>query len=336
MKLMKRRFAIGLGLSLGLGWCASSLHAQGIATNDAATPGYPAKTIRVVLGYPPGASTDAIARYVADILGKSLNNPVVVENRPGAGGNIAAEVVRNAAPDGHTLLLAIAAHVTNRGLYKTLPYEPIKDFAPVNLVARLPFILVANPSFPAKSVSDIIAMSKNKPGSVDYASSGVGSSQHLAIEYFNRIAGVKLNHIPYKGGAPALMAVASNEVPLAFLTTTVVQPLLQKGTIKPIAIASSTRSPLLPNVPTFAESGLPNFTADTWYGVLAPAGTPAAIVNRLNAAIGRGITAPAAAEKFAALDAFVINAGPAEFLKIMRDDDAKWLEIVRQAKIQPE
>lgn len=334
MRHSKRRSIAILGLLL----CASTsvLHAQTNSTPAANTPGYPAKPIRVVVGYPPGASTDSIARYVADILSKSLKNPVVVENRPGAGGNIAAEMVRNAPADGHTLLLAIASHVSNRGLYKSLPYEPIKDFAPVNLVARLPFILVANQSFPGNSMSDVIAMAKSNPKGLDYASSGIGSSQHLAIEQLNSVAGIKLNHVAYRGGAPALMAVASGEVPLAFLSTTVVQPLIQKGTIKPIAIASPKRSVLLPNAPTFAESGVPNYTADTWYGVLAPAGTPAAIVNRLNAEISRSINTKEAADKFATLDAYVINAGPEEFLKIMRDDEAKWLKIVRDAKIQAE
>lgn len=331
MKVLSFRRAVAVCMLVGS--IASDAVAQPASGSAMA---YPSKPIRVLVGYPPGASTDAIARYVADVLAKSLNSPAVVENRPGAGGNIAAEMVRSAAPDGHTLLLAIAAHVTNRGLYKSLPYEPIKDFAPVNLVARLPFTLVAHPSFPGKSVGDIIAMAKAKPGGIDYASSGVGSSQHLAIEHFNRVAGVKLNHVPYKGGAPALMAVAANEVPLAFLTSTVVQPLLQKGALKPIAIASPKRSPLLPNVPTFAESGGGNFTADTWYGVLAPAGTPVEIIDRINAAISKDLTTRAAIEKFAALDAYVINAGPAEFLRVMREDDIKWLGIVRGANIQPE
>lgn len=333
MRFLKPLAAFGLLLCTSM----TGLHAQPDTSATASSPsGYPTKPIRVVVGYPPGASTDAIARYVADLLSKSLKNPVIVENRPGAGGNIASELVRNAPPDGHTLLLAIAAHVTNRGMYKVLPYEPIKDFAPVNLVARLPFMLIAHPSFPGKSVSDVIAIARSKPGGLDYATSGVGSSQHLAGELFAREAGIKLSHVPYKGGAPALMALASNEVPLALLTTTLAQPLLQSGKIKPIAIAAPKRSQLLPDVPTFAESGLPNFTADTWYGVLAPAGTPAAIVNRLNTDISRGITSKEAVDKFAALDAYVINAGPAEFLKVMREDDVKWLEIVRAAKIQPE
>lgn len=334
MKWLQRRTVTGC-IAILLSSVATGLCAQG-NTPATATPGFPSKLIRLLVGYPPGASTDGVARLVGDILSKSLGTPVVVENKPGAGGNIAAETARSAAPDGHTLLLAIAAHVTNRGLYKSLPYEPIRDFTPVNLVGRIPFVLVANASFPGNSVTDVIAMAKSNPGKLDYASSGVGSSQHLSGEYFARVTGAKWNHVPYKGGSPALIAVASNEVPLALLTTTLVMPMIQKGLVKPIAISATQRSPLLPNVPTFAESGLPNFTADTWYGVLAPAGTPSAIVNRINAEISRGLKTKEAQTRLAALDVFVIDGSPAEFGKVMREDDAKWLSIVREARIQPE
>lgn len=328
-----RAAAVG---ALVLALCAMSpaVHAQAAATPVAETPGYPAKPVRILVGFPPGASTDAIARYVADILATAFNKPFLVDNRPGAGGNIAAEVARGAAPDGHTLLLVIAGHVTNRGLYKSLPYEPIRDFTPVNLVARIPFILVAHTSFAGNSVTDVIAIAKNKPGALDYATAGIGSSQHLSGEQFARLSGARWNHVAYKGGAPALLAVASNEVPLALLTTTLVMPMLQKGAIKPIAIAAPTRSPMLPNVPTFAESGMPNYTADTWYGLLAPAGTPQALVNRLSAELSHGLSSKVVRDKFAAQDAYIINAPPVEFARVMQEDDAKWLAIVREARIQ--
>jgi tripartite-type tricarboxylate transporter receptor subunit TctC len=331
-QLLRVTRASMLALAVALGAITPAAQAQ--TTPGADTAGYPSKPVRILVGFPPGASTDAIARYVADILAKAFNKPFLVDNRPGAGGNIAAEVARSAAPDGHTLVLVIAGHVTNRGLYKSLPYEPIRDFTPVNLVARIPFILVAHTSFPGNSVTDIIAIAKSKPGALDYATAGIGSSQHLSGEQFARLSGARWNHVAYKGGAPALLAVASNEVPLALLTTTLVMPMLQKGAIKPIAIAAPTRSPMLPNVPTFAESGMPNYTADTWYGLLAPAGTPQALVNRLNAELSNGLASKEVRDKFAAQDAYIINAPPAEFAKVMQEDDAKWLTIVREARIQ--
>lgn len=335
MKCLRRR-AVTAGIATLLATTTAALFAQAPAAAVAATPGFPSKPIRILVGYPPGASTDGLARLVSEILAKSLGTAVIVDNRPGAGGNIASEVARSAPPDGYTLLVAIAAHVTNRGLYKSLPYDPVRDFAPVNLVGRIPFVLVANASFPGNSVSDVIAIGKREPGKLDYATAGIGSSQHLAAEYFATLTGAAWNHVSYKGGAPALIAVAGNEVPLALLTTTAVMPMLQKKLIKPIAIAAPHRSPLLPDVPTFAESGLPNFTADTWYGVLAPAGTPPAIVNRLNAEISRGLKTKEAQTRLAALDVFVVDAGPAEFDKVMREDDVKWLKIVRDARIQPQ
>jgi len=334
MKWFQRRSLLA-GLTVLLAASTTTLHAQNAAP-AATMPGFPSKPVRILVGYPPGASTDGIARLVGDILSKSLGTPVVVDNKPGAGGNIASELTRSAAPDGHTLLVAIAAHVTNRGLYKNLPYDPIKDFTPVNLVGRIPFMLVAHESFTGNSVKDVIEMARKQPGKLDYASSGVGSSQHLAGEYFARVTGIQWNHVPYRGGAPALVAVAANEVPLALLTTTAAMPMLQKKAIKPIAIASTQRSPLLPDVPTFAESGLPNFTADTWYGVLAPAGTPSAIVNRIHADISKGMATKEAQARLASLDVVVMDAGPAEFGKVMRDDDVKWLKIVRDARIEPQ
>ena len=313
-----------------------SIHKAAQSQSATDTPAYPSRPIKIIVGFPPGASTDAITRYAADILSKNLNTPVVVENRPGAGGNLASAVTRNSPADGYTLLLAITSHVTSRGLYKSLSYDPVKDFTAISLVARIPFILVANPSFPGKTVADVIAIAKAKPGTVDYATAGIGTSQHLSGEYFARLTGAPWTHIPYKGGAPALIAVAANEVPLGLLTTTLVMPLLKNGAIKPIAIASTKRSPLLPNVPTFAESGFANFTADTWYGLLAPAGTPSAIVNRLYAELSKGLNSREIQDKFAAQDALIINSSPAEFSKIMREDDAKWLEIVREANIRAE
>ncbi len=334
VKNFVRRTALGV-MAAALFTTAAGAWAQA-ATSPSDTPGYPVRPIRILVGFPPGASTDAIARYLADMLSRALNNPVIVENRAGAGGNVAAEATKNAQPDGYTLLLAIAGHVTNRGLYKSLPYEPIRDFAPINLVARIPFMLVASNNFPGNSVAEVIAMSKAKPGSLDYGTSGVGSSQHLSGAYFAKVTGINWVHVPYKGGAPALLALASNEIPLALLSTTLSMPMLQKGSIKPIAVAAPRRSPLLPNVPTFSESGLPGFTADTWYGLLAPAGTPTPIINRLNAEISRGLASKEFADKFASQDAYIINSGPAEFAKVIREDDAKWFDIVREAKIQAE
>ena len=315
---------------------ASSLLAPAVVNGAGPSTGekYPSRPVRILVGFPPGASTDSIARIAADILSRRLNGPVVVVNQAGAGGNVAAQAARTSDPDGYTFLMAIASHVTNRALYKNLPYDPVRAFTPVSLIARIPFVLVAHRSFAANTIRESLEMAKRRPGELNYATSGLGSSQHLAMEQFADLTGAKLTHVAYRGGIPALTAVAANEVPLALLTTTTVMPMLQNGSIKAIAIASKQRSKLLPDLPTFRESGSPDFTADTWFGLLAPRGTPPAIVDRIHSELTAGLQAPAVLERFQSMDARLINAGPVDFGNVMRQDDVTWSQIVREAGIQ--
>jgi tripartite-type tricarboxylate transporter receptor subunit TctC len=298
--------------------------------------GFPTRSVKIVVGFPPGGSTDVMARVLAEGLTAAWGVPVVVENRGGAGGNIASEAVARAAPDGHTLLIVLASHVTNRELYQQLSYDPVTDFTPVTLLAALPFVLLAHPDFPGNTIADVLRIARERPGSLSYGTAGVGTSQHLAGELLARTTGIQWTHVPYRGGGPALTDLVAGVIPLALLTTLGVAPLLQEGRIKTIGIASAERSLLLPQAPTFAESGLPGFDAGTWYGLLAPARTPAAIVARINAEVSRILALETTRQRFAALDATIIAGGPEQLAKLMREEDARWAPIIRQAGIRPE
>lgn len=307
-----------------------------VSPAGAQSQAYPNKPVRLLVGFPPGGSTDIIARYIGKALSDTWSVPVIVENRAGAGGNIASEALARSTPDGYTLLMAIASHVTNRALYKSLSYDPIKDFAPVSLVARIPFVLVANPGFEGKNLTDVLRLARAKPNEIGYATSGVGSSQHLAGELIARTQNLPWLHVPYRGGAPALQDTLAGVLPMAFLTTTQVLPMVQEGRLRALAIAATTRSKLMPEAPTFAEAGMPGVTADTWYGLLAPAGTPEAIVQRIYADVTRALDTAEMRERFASQDATIVNGNPAEFAKVMGEDDVKWSALVREAGIKPE
>jgi tripartite-type tricarboxylate transporter receptor subunit TctC len=306
------------------------------AAKPAAAQAYPSRPIRMLVGFPPGGSTDIFARTIGEPLAGALGQPVVVENRGGAGGNIASDLAAKAAPDGHTLLMAISAHVTNRALYPNLPYDPVRDFAPISLVCRVPFAVLVHPSFPARSVADLLRLARQRPGEIAYATAGTGSTQHLAGELLNRMAGVQLNHVGYRGGAPALTDLVAGNVPLALLTTTQVLPQLRDGRVRALAVTSPGRSPMFPDLPTLAEAGVPGYEADVWYGVLAPAGVPAPIVGRLHAEIARILALPATRERFAAQDAVVLSGSPQDLAALMAAEDAKWARIIRDAGIRPE
>ncbi|WP_431283063.1 Bug family tripartite tricarboxylate transporter substrate binding protein [Humitalea sp. 24SJ18S-53] len=323
---MKRLF-LGIAALLPLMTCLS---------DGARAQAYPTRPVRMVLGFPPGGSTDIIARYVAEALSATWSVPVVVENRGGAGGNIASELVARSAPDGYTLLMIIGAHVTNRALHNNLPYDPIRDFAPVSLVTSTPIVLVANPQFEARTLADVLRLARARPNEIGYATAGVGSTQHLAAEFIARTQNLPWLHVSYRGGAPALNDTVAGVVPLAFLSTTQVAPMVSAGRLRGIAVATPARSPLMPEVPTFAESGMPNVTAETWYGVIAPAGTPEPIIQRIHADIARALDTPAMRERFASQDATIINGTPAELGTLMREEDVKWSALIRQLGIRAE
>ncbi|WP_370639487.1 MULTISPECIES: tripartite tricarboxylate transporter substrate binding protein [Cupriavidus] len=243
---------------------------------------WPAKPIRMIVPYPPGGPTDIVARVVGQKLGERLGQPVVVENRPGAGGNIGAEAAAKAAPDGYTLLVATTAHAINMTLFRKPGYDTRRDFAPVSLLTRGPLVLVTAPSTPARNVAELIALAKAKPDQVSFASSGNGQSTHLSAELFNAMAGVRMTHVPYKGSAPALTDVIGGQATVMFDTMLSAMPFVRDGKLKALAVTSAKRSPAAPDVPTVAEAGLAGYEATAWNALLAPAGTPAPVIDKLS------------------------------------------------------
>src|SRR5258705_712449 len=255
---------------------------------------YPSKPIRMIVAYPPGGGTDIVGRVVAQKLGELLGQSVVVENRGGASGNIGTEIVARATPDGYMILMGnVAPNAINVSLFRNLPFDPVADFAPVTLVASTPNILVVHPSTPARTVKEVIALAKAKPGTLNFASAGVGSSSHLAGELFRILAGAEIVHVPYKGAGPAMVDVLSGQVQLYFATMPAAMPHVKAGKLAPVAVTSARRSQALPDLPTIAESGVPGYEASTWYGGLAPAHTPSAVIARLHGDIPKILADPA-------------------------------------------
>lgn len=254
---------------------------------DSLAQSYPVKPIRLLVGFPPGGGLDVTARLIAPKLSENLGQPVVVENRTGAGGSIAAEWVARSRADGYTLLLMAAAITVQPALRLKLPYDLERDFAPVSLVASGAFVLVVHPSVPARNVRELIALARSQPGKLNFGSSGVGGATHLANELFNWMAKVNIVHVPYKGGAEVAVAIAAGEVDMSFPSVTTALPLLEAGKLRALAVTSAKRASLMPSVPTLDESGLPGYDRSSWYGVLAPAGVPKDVIARLNAAIAK-------------------------------------------------
>jgi tripartite-type tricarboxylate transporter receptor subunit TctC len=292
---------------------------------------YPTKPIRMIVGFAPGGGTDTTARAISAKLAESLGHQVIIDNRPGAAGNIATELVAKASPDGYTLLLGtIAALAINPNLYRTkLPFDSVKDFAPIIQVVDSTNILSLHPSVPAGSVRELIALAKVK--SLNYGSSGVGGTPHLAGELFNTMAGVKMTHVPYKGGGPAMIDLVGGQVQLVYATAATAVPQIKSGRIKGIAVTTIKRSALMPNLPTIAESGLPGFDANNWYGLLAPARTPRAIVMRLNTEVTKALAMPDVKE-------FLFNQGldpapgtPEQFGAYIKSEMAKWAKVVKDS-----
>ena len=295
-------------------------------------PAYPAKPIRLVVPFPPGGATDILARDVAQKLTEAWGQSVVVDNRPGAGGNIGAELVAKAAPDGYTLLMGtVGTHAINASLYAKMPYDHIKDFAPVILVAGVPNVLVVNPALPVNSVAELIAYAKANPGKLNFASSGNGTSIHLSGELFKVMAGVQMTHVPYKGSAPAVQDLISGQVQLMFDNLPPSLPQIKAGKLRALAVTSTTRAPALPDVPTMAEAGLPGFEASSWFGVLAPAGTPPAIVAKLNAEIAKWLATPEAKERLSKQGANAAGGSPEDFVKHIAAETTKWAKVVKDS-----
>lgn len=291
---------------------------------------YPAKPVRLVVPFPAGGTTDILARAVAQKLTEAWGQQVIVDNRPGAGGNIGSELVAKSTPDGYTLLMGtVGTHAINPSLYARMPYDHVKDFTPVILVAGVPNVLVVNPSLPVHSVQELIAYAKANPGKLNFASSGNGTSIHLAGELFKTMTGVQMTHIPYKGSAPALADLLGGQVQLMFDNLPSSLPFIKAGRLRALAVTSGTRAAALPDLPTLAESGLPGFEASSWFGVLAPAGTPHDIVAKLNGAIASWLASPEAKEKLSAQGAIAAGGTPDAFVRHIAAETSKWAKVVK-------
>ena len=297
---------------------------------------YPAKPIRLVVGYTPGGGTDIVARLVGQQITDATGQQVIIENRPGAATNIAAEYVAKSANDGYTLLLMNVTQTVNATLYPRLNYDLVNDFAPVAMFASAPLLLLVHPSFPARTVKEFIAVAKKNPGKLNYSTAGSGTTQHLSGEMLKLQIGVDMTHIPYKGSAPSMTALASGEVEFSFNNIPASQPMMGPGRVRALAITSEKRSPLMPELPTMIESGLPGFVTYTWFGLGAPAGTSREIVNLLNAVIVKAVQKDSFRGRLAQLGADPIADTPESFRKLLVEEIDRWGKVVRATNAKPE
>jgi tripartite-type tricarboxylate transporter receptor subunit TctC len=295
---------------------------------------YPARAIKMIVPFPPAGATDIVGRIVAARLAQRLGQPVVVDNKPGAGGALGSELAAKSAPDGYTVLMATSStHSIGPSLQK-LPYDPMRDFAPIVHVANVPNVLVVSPSLPVKSVAELVAYAKARPGQLNFASSGIGTITHLDVELFKMVAGVDMVHVPYKGTALAIPDLANGSVAMIFDSLASVMPHIKSGKVKPLALNAQKRSHLLPDVPTLAEAGMPQFDVYTWFGLFAPAGTAPEVVARLNAEVRAALKDPELLERFDAVGAEPVGSTPAEFVARVGNDAGRWAQVIRSAKVQ--
>jgi len=297
---------------------------------------YPVRPVRIVVPFSAGGPNDIIARLVAHRLGEALGQQMVIDNRPGAGGNIGTDSVAKAPPDGYTLLSAGPGSLITNPLIGKVPYDTPRDFAPVSLMAGAPNVLVVHPSVPAKSVDELIALARAQPGRLNYASAGAGSNAHLAAALFAAMAGVELAHVPYRGTGPGLNDLAAGQVQLAIFGIPPVLPHVKRGALRALAVTGKRRSAELPDVPTVDEAGVPGYEVNPWYGLLAPAGTPAPIVARLSAEVTKIVRAPEMRDKLAAQGAEAAGGTPEEFAAVIRADTVLWTRVIREAGIKGE
>src|SRR5947208_5432318 len=298
---------------------------------------YPAKPIHLIVPFPPGGGNDTVARAIAQQISPELGQPVVIDNRPGAGGSVGAELAAKAPPDGYTLFLAgVGSHVVNPNLHAKLPYDPLKDFAPISLIASAPSVLVVNPAIPARTIAEFTAYARAHPGKLNYASNGNGSAAQLAAAMYESMAGVRMVHVPYKGIAPAMTDLMSGEVQLMFGTIVALVPHIQAGRLRALGVTSRKRSALLPGIPTLAESGLPDYQAGSWYGVAAPAATPREVIARLHGALVRALRQPKVAKRLETEGAAVIGSTPDGFGPHIKAEIARVGAVVRAAGIRAE
>ena len=314
------------------GLMAAALPAAPVAAADA----YPSRPIKIIVAYPAGGANDFVARTVGLELAQDLGQPVVIENKSGAAGVVGAEAAANAAPDGYNLLMAAGAHTLAPSLNAKLAYDIVRDFQPVSLAALGTYLLVVHPSVPARSVKELIDLAKAKPGALNFASSGAGAPPHLAGVLFQKLTGTALNHVPYRGDTPAITDLVAGHVQLAFLSISPLMPQVKSGALRALAITNSTRSTVMPDLPTLAESGLPGYDIGTWWGLMAPAKTPRPIIDRLGASMRKATSVASVKERF-------INAGieakgnsPEEFAAMVKSEVARYHELAKAANVSPD
>ena len=315
--------------------CIATLAGSG--AGSALAQNYPTRVVRVVVPQAPGAQSELFARMLGQKLGESLGQSVINDPRPGAGGAIGAEVAARAAPDGYTLLFGTnSTHGSNPALYAKLPYDAVRDFAPIALTVGMPYVLSVHPSLPVTSLKQLIAFAKSKPGQLYYASAGNGSTHHLSGELLRSMARINIVHVPYKGGPPATAATVGGEVSMLFNTVGSVQPSVKSGRLRALAVTTTSRSGALPDVPTMAEAGLPGFQMQSWFGLLAPAGTPRPIISRLNAETNKALNTPEMKSAIATMGANVMSGSPEQFADHIKSEIGRIGEIVKAAGIKAE
>ena len=297
---------------------------------------YPNKPVKVVVGYAAGGAVDAVARTIGQSLQSSLGQPFVIENKPGAGTNIAVKSVVAADPDGYTLMMAANALAANMALYKPQPFDAEKDLVAISLIARVPVVIAANPNVPFANIQQMIAAAKGKPNSIAYGSPGNGSTPHMAVELFARAAGIDLQHVPYRGGSPAITDTIGGQVPLVAVNALEVLPHVKSGKLRVLAVLSPNRTAIFPDVPTIAESGYPGFEASVWYGLVAPAATPKPIVNRLHDEVQKALQTKEVKDRMTAVGGEVVLGSADMFTHLIRSERARYDKLVREANIQPD
>ena len=311
--------------ALGAGALGASLPKAALAQ------AYPAKSLRFIMPYPPGGSSEILARPIANELSKSLGHQVIVDFKPGGGSTIGADVVAKSAPDGYTVVMLLTAHAVNATLMAKLPYDTVKDFASITLAATLPLVVVVNAQSPIRTLADLIAAAKANPGKLNYASAGPGNTSHLAVEYFKSVVGVDITHVPYKGSGPAIIGLLGREVDMIFDSLSSSLPQIQGGKFRAIAVSTARRSRVLPDVPTIQESGVPGFDVSVWYGIFAAAGTPAPIVQRLNAEFIKAMRVPEARDRIEAVGYDIVGSTPQQLDAHVKAEIARWAKVVKDS-----
>jgi tripartite-type tricarboxylate transporter receptor subunit TctC len=297
---------------------------------------YPSQLVKIVVGYPAGGTTDVVARLIAEALTERLGRTVIVENRPGASATLATDAVAKATPDGYTLLVASSAHATLRELFPKVSFDPVDSFAPIALMAKTPYILVVPPELPVRTLPELVALAKSKPSELAYASSGMGTGQHLGGELFRRVAGIDILHVPYKGSSAITSDLLSGRIQMMFENVAIMLPQMQRGALRGLAITSPERSPLAADIPTLRELGFAAAEVEGWFALLAPARTPPEIVLQLNAAVNATLRSDAVRERLASLGAVPVGGTPQEAADFIRSEREKWGRVIREANIQVE